>query len=292
MRFHLFLCLVLAATPLVGDPRFFGYAGVACGLDDPHDDSARTDYSHEVAGFTNLNQVCPGESVAVSASRLARAAALFTPLFHVEPFLFETTDRMRPLAAPAPYLDLLDQILTASGVAPDQMVFYLADEPALRGLTPAELDGAALLLAARYPDTPLMVIEAYRADGPPPISPHVTYWGFDAYALPDPGAEPLYTAYLDAAAARLRPEQKLVLVLDAHHTPHHTRAGLSRADMADVARATYAYALARGDVAVILGYAWAGGIDGDWEVGARDLPAGVLTAHREIGHAITGRPAP
>ena len=44
-----------------------------------------------------------------------------------------------------------------------------------------------------------------------------------------------------------------------------------------------------GDIAALIGYTWAGGIDGDWEIGARNLPAEVLDTYRKIGHAITGK---
>ena len=123
-------------------------------------------------------------------------------------------------------------------------------------------------------------------EGPPPIPASVDYWGFDAYAVRDPGAEPLYTAFLNAARRGLRPGQRLFLVLDAQHTPVHAKEGLTAEDMAGVALATYAFAAAQGDVAGMLGYTWAGGIDNLEERGLRDLPDSVIAVHREIGWAI------
>jgi len=103
MCFHLGLLLsLLLGAPVLAGPHWFGFAGVACGLDDPHGDAATIDYSEEVAGFTNLSQVCPIRDVEASAALLARAAERFTPLYAVEPFLFETrAGRLQPLAAPS-----------------------------------------------------------------------------------------------------------------------------------------------------------------------------------------------
>jgi hypothetical protein len=136
----------------------------------------------------------------------------------------------------------------------------------------------------------MMVIDAYDPGGPPPVPPQIDYWGFDAYAVPDPGAEPLYTDYLDRARAGMTADQHLVLVMDAMHTPVHADAGISEAGMTGVARAYYDLAVKRGDVAAILAYSWAGGIDGPWEKGVRDLPPEVRAAHEQIGRAILAGP--
>ncbi|AXX97050.1 hypothetical protein BAR1_03365 [Profundibacter amoris] len=184
---------------------------------------------------------------------------------------------------------MLQQAINQSGVPASGLIFYLADEPTRRHLPLADLENAALTLRTLYPETPIMVIEAYSPNGPAPIARNIQYWGFNAYTVADPALEPRYPAYLNRAAAMLSPDQALVMVMDAHHTPHHTRAGLAPDNMANVARAYYAYAKSRGDIAALVGYTWAGGIDGDWEIGARNLPAPVLDAYREIGHAITGK---
>ena len=261
-----------------------------CGLDDPHDDTVKTDYTDEVAGFTNLNQVCIAQDTQTTAQRLHQSARHFTPLFYIEPIFFsEQNGRLQPNAKRDTLLPMLIQAIKNSDVPARNLIFYLADEPTRRHLPLADLESAAQILRALYPETPIMVIEAYSQNGPGQIPHNIQYWGFNAYTVADPAREPRYPAYLNRAAAMLGPDQALVMVLDAHHTPHHTRAGLDQNDMADVARAYYAYAQSRGDIAALIGYTWAGGIDGDWEIGARNLPTAVLDTYRQIGHAITGK---
>jgi hypothetical protein len=271
---------------------WFGYAGIDCGLDDPHDNATITDYSDEAAGFTNVSHICLDFDPAVTAKRLRNAVAHgFTPLLQIEPAFFALTAQgLRP-APDAPALwALVTQAITESHVPASDILFYLADEPVLRKLPPADLAAAADTLRRTYPDARVMVIDAYDPGGPPPVPPQIDYWGFDAYAVPDPGAEPLYTDYLDRAGAGMTRDQHLVLVMDAMHTPVHAKARITEAGMADVARAYYDLAVRRGDVAAILAYSWAGGIDGPWEKGVRDLPPEVRAAHEEIGRAILAGP--
>jgi hypothetical protein len=286
------LLLALLATPVLADqPRYFGYAGIACGLDDPHDATTKTDYIDEVAGFTNLNQVCLDLDPGVSADRLARmAAAGATSLLNLEPVLFtEGPQGLRPNPDRATLWPLVSEAVRQSGVPLDGMIFYLVDEPTLRHLPIADLTEAAAFVTATYPAARTMVIEAYDPAGPGPIVAELDYWGFDAYGVPNPADEPLYAAYLDLVRGRLGPDQQLVLMMDAMHTPVHQDLGISPDDMAGVARSYLQLAQARGDVAAVIAYSWAGGIDNATERGVRDLPVAVQETHREIGQLIVGR---
>ncbi len=253
------MSLLALAPGRAEDLRWFGYTGIDCGLDDPHDATAITDYSDEVAGFTNLSHICLDPDPTVTATRLRNAVAHgFTPLLHVEPAFFDMTpDGLRPSPeAPALWM-LVTQAITESTVPASDILFYLVDEPVLRKLPPADLAAAADTLRQTYPEARVMVIDAYDPGGPRPVPPQIDYWGFDAYAVPDPGAEPLYTAYLDRARAGMTPDQHLVLVMDAMHTPVHAEAGITEAGMAEVARAYYALGAEarryRGDPRLFLG---------------------------------------
>jgi hypothetical protein len=266
---------------------FFGYVAVACGHDDPFDAVDKADYADEVAGFTNANHVCLPGDPALWAETLARTAAQFDPVLTVEGLFDFGPAGAGPDGAAAQALWVtFTQALADSGVPAERVFFYLADEPTLRGIPADQIARAGQIVHDTYPGARTMLVEAFAMTGPPPIPASVDFWGFDAYAVRDPAAEPLYGAFLNAARLGLRPGQRLFLVLDAQHTPVHAEAGLSAEDMADVARATYAYAVAQGDVAGMLGYTWAGGIDNLEERGVRDLPESVIAAHREIGRAI------
>jgi len=173
--------------PVAAELTFFGYSAVLCGLDDPHDAIDKTDYTDEVARFTNINQVCLTSDVDINAHRLQRAVRWFTPLLDVSPVFFEMSDgRMRPTQNTDYLIQILTDSIAASQVLPEKLVFYLADEPTLHGLTPQDISNAAARLKGIYPNTPIAVIEALHPAGLPAIPNTIDYWGFNAYAIPDP----------------------------------------------------------------------------------------------------------
>lgn len=266
-------------------PIAFGFVAVMCGHDDPHDAEARTDYSGEVAGWTSLNHVCL-DTPAESTRRLAATRGRFTALLHVEPVFFEGGMRLRWQAAAGALWPVYAEAIRAAGVTP---VFYLADEPQLRGLDPALLSRAAQMIRDTFPEARIAVVEAYLPDEPLIIPPEIDLWGFNAYALRDPGADPGYLAQLGRAETALAPHQSLILVADAVFTPVHARAGLRPGDMAEVALAYERLARARPRIAAMIGYTWAGGIDGPEEFGARDLPAEVRETWKAIGLRLSER---
>ena len=296
------VCSVVAAPGCSGDagpargdqqvapstgPRLFGYSAISCGLDDPHDEELKTDYADEVAGFTNANQICVSGDVDEMARRLHAVPSGSTAILYVEPVFFTFDDsRGTSGAAIEEQWLLVRRAISKSGISPGDVVFYLVDEPTLRGLPLADVTAAATRIRRDYPGARTLMIEAYGGPTGPTIPAAVTYWGFDAYGIRDPAAEPRYTSYLDQAAARLRPGQSLVLVMDATYTPAHRSAGLTEVDMADVARNYLALARSRTDVSIMLAYSWAGGIDNQSEKGVRDMDPTVAAAHREIGRAI------
>lgn len=261
---------------------FFGYVGVMCDLDDPFDASPATDYSAEVAGFTNANHVCLPADPALWVARLQAAAAQFRPILSIEGgFDFAGT------GAPTLWPQVRDAI-RESGIDPARIIFHLVDEPTLRGIAPSSVSRAAQIVRADFPTAEVMVIEACRIEGPPPIVPEITLWGFDCYTFPDPSQDPTYMAFLNLARAALGPGQRMVIVMDANHTPVHDAAGLSVDDMADVARAYGRLAAVTPDLAGMIGYTWAGGIDGPDERGVRDMSPGVIAAHQQVGRMLLG----
>jgi len=296
------VCTVVAASGCSGDGgrvrgdepvapsaglHLFGYAAISCGFDDPHDQALKTDYADEVVGFTNANQICVSGDVDEMARRLHAVPSGSTAILYVEPVFFTFADTAEPSGAGVEERwGLVRRAISKSGISPDDVVFYLVDEPTLRGIPLENVTTAATRIRRDYPRARTMIIEACGGPTGPTIPAAITYWGFDAYGIRDPAAEPRYTSYLDQAAARLRPGQSLVLVMDATYTPAHGTAGLTELDMADVARNYFALARSRTDVSIMLAYSWAGGIDNRSEKGVRDMDPSVAAAHRAIGRAI------
>jgi hypothetical protein len=270
----------LAGSEVRAQDRFFGYVGIVCDHDDPLDDSRLSDYRAEVSGWTNAAHACLPADPALWADRIALVAQDFRPILSVEP-LFDLTGAGPDGAVARDLWARFLAAVAASGVDPARLILHLADEPALRGLPMDRVRRAASLVRDTLPTAQVMLIEACSMSGPPPIPPEVTLWGFDCYTIADPGSDPAYLAFLQAAEWSLDEGQRIVLVLDANHTEHHQAAGLSPGDMGQVAMNYARLARDRPMVAGVIGYTWPGGIDGPHERGARDLPPAVIAAQRQ-----------
>ena len=281
------LLLLLASPAKALD--FFGYVGVMCDLDDPFDAVALTDYSAEVAGFTNANHVCLPGDPSQWVARLQAADAQFRPILSIETaFDFAGSGPDGPMAQTV--WPLVRDAIRNSGIDPARIIFHLVDEPVLRSIPAAMVSRAAQIVRADFPTAEVMVIEACRIEGPPPVAPEVTLWGFDCYTFADPMADRTFMTFLALAQGQLGPDQRLVLVMDANHTPVHEGAGLSQDDMANVARAYGRLAQSLPGLAGVIGYTWAGGIDNAQERGVRDMPQAVIDAHRDVGQMLLGLP--
>lgn len=286
-RAFVFISLTFVPAPAIA-LDLFGYVGVACGHDDPFDDTTVTGYSAEVAGWTTANHLCLIGAPGTWAAQIRAADAQWRPILSVEAaFAFGTGGPDSPNAQAV--WALVVRAIADSGVDAARIIFYLVDEPQLRGFDVAEVERAATIIRTAYPASEVMLIEAHDRAGPPAIPPSVTLWGFDAYGVADPLKQPLYMTYLRLAQGQLGPRQRLVLVLDANHTPWHTKNGLTPADMADVALAYERLALTLPDLAGMIGYTWASGIDNLSERGLRDLPPQVLTAHQAMAARLLAR---
>lgn len=270
--------------------RLFGYVGIECGLDDGRTaDVVEDGYTAEVTAFSNLNMVCVSEDPALTAARMQRVArAGDTVLLNVQPALFD----FHPLqVTPSPVRDqlwpLVVEGIRQSGVPAQDIILYVVDESALRKLPLAAVEDAIAYVRQTYPGIRTMAID-YRDATYGVIPEGLTYWGFFDYFHRDPAAVPAYVAALDRASAMLGPGQGLVMVMDAHLMWMHEERGFVPDDMAAIARAYGALALARPDVAVVMAYTWAGGIDYEGEQGVRDMGPAVVQAHREVGLALIG----
>ncbi len=281
----------LAALPgLADEARLFGYVGVECGLDDGRTAEVVEDgYTAEVTAFSNLNMVCVSADPAVTATWIRRvASAGDTVLLNVQPALFDFHPlRVTPSPARDQLWPLVVEGIAQSGVPVEDIILYVVDEPALRKLPLAAVEDAIAYVRQTFPAIRTMAID-YRGETYGVIPKGLTFWGFFDYFHRDLGAVPDYVGALDRASAMLGPDQGLVLVMDAHIMWMHEERGFVPDDMDDIARAYGALALARPDVAVVMAYTWAGGIDYGGEQGVRDMGPAVMQAHREVGLALIG----
>lgn len=283
-------------TPVQNDQlAYFGFALVDCGFDAPNDAGGTTNYIEEVAGFTNIGQMCvfsPEEKIGTRLALFRRYGV--KALLYVEEVLFEYVPQaFSPFGAKmvlradaearwSKFVALNQEVLTTENVA----VLYLADEPMWRGLSEAELVQAVQIVETMLPELPTMVIEGYPAVKKMVVPEALDWIGFDRYNLFEPDTDEVWLDDLARVyAARTRADQKIVIIASTQWVPDYGSTGIQPNEMADVALRYEKIARSYPDVVALLGYVWPGGFDIPEQLGARDLPS-VQEVLEEIGKRI------
>jgi hypothetical protein len=284
------------ARPTGGHLAYFGFVGVDCGLDDPHDGSSKINYSDEVASFSNLAHLCLFAETEDLAPRLAGLHALgMRALVAIEPLLFDTLpDPSLPAGARTSlrfnYVARWSAFLAANAgsFTPESVAaIYLVDEPTWHGLPATDLALAANLIESTLPSLPCLVIEAGPAVAQLQVPVSVDWVGFDEYGTLDPKSDANYLHLMDTLEAKLTASQRVVLIPETQWLPAYAAAGVQPADMALVLRSYEALALARPKVIALIAYLWPGGLDEPAQLGARELPPSVQLAIQAVGRGIT-----
>lgn len=290
-----------APTVDVGNTRFFGFVGVDCYFDDPLDTEARLEYVQEVAGFTNIAHTCasgPDDDLSDRLDALREHG--ITALLDVSPVLFETVaDTSRPSGLRSTLLaDAKERwakftttnaaVLSAEHVT----AIYPIDEPTRNGVSAAQLGAATALIESTHPAIPIAIVEAYTDIDDLVVPTEVDWLGFDRFFVADPGRDEDWLANLASIkAVRSRADQRVVLVLDSHHTEYHQAARMTPDDLLAVGESLVGVAASDPDVIAIVGYVWPGGLDGPEQLGARELPAAVGDFYRAVGAAVLANEA-
>lgn len=294
--------LSLAAAEGAGPGlRWFGYAAVDAGWDDPHDGVAKTCYLDEVASFTNLAGMAvhaPEEAVEQRLGDMARsgvgAALDVSALFYerVEPAA-EVTGSKTDLRLRRDCRERWHHFLRKNRLAEHTAALaclYLADEPVWNGISAEELQTQAAMVRDSLPAVPLLVIEAWPVIDRLVVPKQVDWIGFDRYGVPDPERDAGYREqFRRLKARRSRPDQRMVVVFESQWLPAYGPAGYPPAAMGAVAASYHRLAASDPEVVALIGYLWPGGLDGKTHLGGRQLPEEALGEHRRIGDAITGK---
>ncbi len=277
--------------------EYFGFALIDCGWDDPHDRAITTNYVNEVAGFTNIGQMCvdsPDASLHTRVRTFYRAG--LKAILYIEPILFDAIEdasspsgvrivlRQDAEARWAGFVKRNGDVLTPTYVA----ALYVVDEPAWNSVAPMDFVRALRIVKRSLPAIPTLAIEAYPMVGQIMVPDELDWIGFDRYDSVDPRTDGAWLADLETVrAARSRPSQRIVIVASTQWLPYYqTDAGILPEDMGIVAERYYQVAASDPDIVALLGYLWPGGFDDSSQLGARNLPQPAQQSLRDIGRRI------
>lgn len=270
--------------------RYFGFVGTACG----------TDYTQEVAAFTNVATTCapdPSLSDFVRDQLDVFESASLGALLNAEGIFFEPDSggELGPyggvrLALRADYEARWAALVESARLAARRDVLaaiFVVDEPTWRGVDPGELAAAFAAVEATFPEVPLLLVEAYPVLDQLVVPPSVDWVAFDRYGVLDPANDEAYLADLaQLKVQRSRPDQRVLLVMEAQWIPLYADFDVPPEALAGIAESYYRLAQRDTSVVGVVGYLWPSGLDDPGQLGARDLPAEVQDVYRRIGTEI------
>ncbi len=287
------------STPPVDHIKYFGFTLVDANWDDPTDAENKTNYSDEVATFSNMADILVVDPSDEIVGRLnAMEAFQMKSILHLHELFFEveganapsgTNYRLRPDAQ-----ERWDMFLGNNSLYVHQdkiQALYIGEEPTWNGISFTELKKVSDYVKTTIPNITVMVVEAYPALNDLQIPESVDWVGFDHYFIKDPKNNAVFMSELNVLKSKLSEEQKLILILDSHYIDfaHGDLGGISLNEMAAVANSYYELAKSEPKTIALLGYFWPSGFDAPNSIGARHMPDPAKKAYIRIGKEITGK---
>ena len=273
--------------------KYFGFAIVDCGLDDPNDPAALTNYISEVDTFSNVAQMCVENYTDTVINRVNLMNNLCVkPILSTSKIFIYLKDNKGPSGS---NYDLYPDYLTRWNTfkATNAAVlnsgkinsFYVCDEPTWNGLTFGELDTICSLIKKDFPTIPLIFVEAYTEVAHVQVPTTVDWIGFDHYGIYNVATDPNYLAWLDTLESRrTTPQQKIFLVFDDEWNSGFWPGGWQPDTMDQVVQHYYDLAIADTNVIGLVGFTWPG-LSPGW-LGARSMPQKVKNKAISIGKKI------
>lgn len=279
--------------------EYFGFSIVDGGHNDPWDNTPKTNYSDELRGLANLADIAAFDPDEDLTPRIdAMAAVGLRPMLNIAFILFDQIpDASSPTAVRLVLrhdaderLARLVQVSALNQRQSQLAAVYIADEPAWNRASMDELANAAAIVERRLPRVPIALVEAAPAIGDLVVPREVDWVGFVRYGVLDPASDAAWQADLAALlAARSRPDQRILIVMESQFLPIYAEWGLQPEVMSVVAWNTARAGLACPEAIAIIGYPWPGGFDEPRQLGARNLPRSVRQAYRDIYRQLVAR---
>lgn len=286
-------------APSINHIEYFGFTLVDTYWDDPTDGVPKTNYTDEVAPFSNVADILVVNPTDDIQSNIEVMNSLQMKAFLNINELFFEIDGSDALSGTnyglrTDFRSRWDTFMTSSSLVENHkgiQAFYLGEEPTWNGISFNELQQAADYIKSNLPEIPIMLIEAYPALNDLRIPDSIDWVGFDHYFIKDPNTDTTFNAELALLKSKLTEKQKLVLVMDAHYIDfaHGDFGGIDLNEMSSVAENYYALGKRESKTIAILGYFWPSGFDNDNSIGARNMPTEVREKYKQIGKEITGK---
>jgi hypothetical protein len=287
------LCACLCAQTAPPSLKYFGYAVVDCGFDDPNDIGTMTNYITEVDSFSNIAQLCVNDYTDTVIPRVnLMNAHCVVPILSTSSIFYYLANNNAPSGSNYDlypnYLARWNAFKNANASVLDSSkigMIYVVDEPTWNGVTFGELDTVCTLLKNDLPGIPLIFVEAWPVLNSLQVPTSMDFIGFDRYGIYDVSTD---TTFLNELATlkskRSATDQKIFLVVDDQYTSGYASNGWSQDTMQYVVQHYYDLAVADTSIIGLAGFTWPGLAVG-W-LGVRNMTQAVINKNVQIGKMI------
>lgn len=273
--------------------KYFGFALVDCGLDDPNDAIVKNNYSADVAPFCNIMHMCVNSPLDTIVTRVDACNNLcMKPVISIQDIFYFIADTNAPSGKNYDlYPDFFNRwnifksVNTTLNVSKVEAL-YVFDEPVWNGVSFQELDTVCKLIKNDLPTISLLIVEAWPVINNLQVPASIDWLAFDQYGVFDVSTD---TAYLNKLAItkskRSAAHQKMFLIMDAQFAPWYSPTYAWQSDtMLHVVQNYYNLAASDTTIIGITGFTWPG-IEQGW-LGAQSLPQTVINKIMGIGQQI------
>ncbi|WP_299337036.1 hypothetical protein [uncultured Psychroserpens sp.] len=265
--------------------KYFGFAITDCG----------TNFTNQVDDFVNLIDMCPEDLNSLESRVTENILNNNKVIIHLQGlFINAILDSNSPSGFRYELLEnyqtLFNIWATNNGFLSSEIVaaFDFADEPAWNQMNMNDLATIAETIKTRFPDIPLMVIEAPDAIDQLEITDNIDWIGFDRYGTIDPKNDLEYLQRLELIKSkRTNANQKLVIIMESQWLDFYTDAGLDESVLISMANSYYSLAKSENDVIALISYLLPSGFDTPDQRGFFELSPEIQIAIQNIGNEIT-----
>jgi hypothetical protein len=267
--------------------EYFGFAITDCGRN----------YRHQVNTFVNLIDMCPEDYSNLESRVASHTSTGNKVVIHLQGFFTEIiSDFSSPSGFKYELYDDWEAVFKLwsdnnSGLSANEVAaFTIADEPAWNQMDMNDLDLIAGAVKSKFPDIPIMVIEAPDVIDNLVITDNIDWIGFDRYGTLDPLNDQEYLSRLNKIKSkRTNSNQKLVIIMESQWTNIYNLAGLKEDILIPMAESYYNLAKKEKDVIALISYLLPSGFDTPDQKGFLDLKPEVQLKIIEIGSEIINR---
>jgi hypothetical protein len=270
--------------------KYYGFAGVDCGVSDTINPKSNLNYIDEVASFSNIAHLCafnPNDYIVTRMGTMINYGVL--PIVDISNILFIKVGSTLKLRTD--YRARLTTFISQNKLTRYQQYIgglYVADEPFWNGLDYASLETAVNYVKSSLPTPPIMFIEAYPSLDQLKIPANVSSVGFNQYQ-----ADPLssdYKAKFASLKAKLRAGQKIMLVMDGQWIASGSASSFPTLSYETTIPNYYTLAISDPLIVGIFVYVWPGGVSSSTEYGVRNFPTSTREVYQSIGRSISRKP--